>query len=58
MVGPVATVYVQTRVRLQGQEQARYEVFTLLRLPEGDWLIDDWRLEALPVEKPRPRASS
>jgi peptidoglycan hydrolase-like protein with peptidoglycan-binding domain len=58
IVGPVATVQVQSRVRLQGQEHTRYEVFTLLRVPEGDWLIDDWRLEALPVEKPRPRASS
>lgn len=58
VVGPVATVQVQTRVRLQGQEHTRYEVFTLLRIPEGDWLIDDWRIEAPPVEKQRPRASS
>lgn len=42
-----AIIYVQTRVRLYGQEHTRYEVFTLVRDPEAEWLIDGWRLETL-----------
>jgi hypothetical protein len=26
-------------------------VFTLIRTPEGEWLIDDWQAEVLPLGK-------
>lgn len=46
-----ATVQVHTRVRVQGQERPQQEVFTLLRTAEGEWLIDDWQAEVLPLGK-------
>jgi hypothetical protein len=39
------TVYVTTRARIDGQELLQKEIFVLVRTPEGEWLIDDWRLE-------------
>jgi peptidoglycan hydrolase-like protein with peptidoglycan-binding domain len=46
-----ATVQVQTQVRVQGHERSQHEVFTLLRTATGEWLIDDWRAEVLPLGK-------
>jgi peptidoglycan hydrolase-like protein with peptidoglycan-binding domain len=46
-----ATVQVQTQVRVQGYERPQHEVFTLLRTAEGEWLIDDWQAEVLPLGK-------
>ncbi|MGE3539697.1 MAG: hypothetical protein AB7N91_19990 [Candidatus Tectimicrobiota bacterium] len=40
-----ARVHVTTRARIDGQDLLQQELFVLLRTPEGDWLIDDWRLE-------------
>lgn len=40
-----AKVHVTTRARIDGQDLLQQELFVLLRTPEGDWLIDDWRLE-------------
>ena len=53
-----ATVRVHTWVRVHGQEQARAEIFTLVRTLEGEWLVDAWQLEALRQEEPRPQAGS
>jgi hypothetical protein len=53
-----AIIYVQTRVLAQGQEHTRHEVFTLVRAPEGEWLIDGWRLEAFPSERSPSRPGS
>jgi peptidoglycan hydrolase-like protein with peptidoglycan-binding domain len=52
-----AIAYVQTRWQAQGQEHTRSEVFTLVRTPEGEWLIDGWRLEKLAADQQstRPR---
>jgi hypothetical protein len=38
-----ATVYVQSRVRLEGEEIARQEIFSLLSANETEWRIDAWR---------------
>jgi hypothetical protein len=46
-----ATVQVQTQVRVQGHERPQLEVFTLLRTTAGEWLIDDWQAEVLPLGK-------
>jgi hypothetical protein len=40
-----ATVHVTTRARIDGQELLQQEIFSLIYTPEGEWLIDDWRLE-------------
>jgi hypothetical protein len=53
-----ATVRVHTWVRVHGQEQARAEIFTLIRGQEGEWLVDAWWLEPLRQEEPRPQAGS
>jgi peptidoglycan hydrolase-like protein with peptidoglycan-binding domain len=50
-----ATVRVFTRVRVHGQDHVRAEVFTLLRTPEGEWLIDAWQIEPLVPEGQRPQ---
>jgi hypothetical protein len=42
-----ATVYVQSRVRIAGQEVTRQEVFSLLRSDAAEWLIDAWHSEPL-----------
>jgi Putative peptidoglycan binding domain len=57
-VNEQATVRVHTWVRVHGQEQARAEIFTLVRTLEGEWLVDAWQLEALRQEEPRPQAGS
>lgn len=44
-----AVVTVNTRVRIQGEEQARQEQFALLKTPENTWLIDAWQIETLPA---------
>ena len=46
-----AIAYVQTRVLIQGQEHTRYEIFTLVRTPEDEWLIDGWRPEPLSIDR-------
>jgi hypothetical protein len=46
-----AIVYVQTRVLIQGQEYTRYEIFTLVRTPEDEWLIDGWRPAMLSIDR-------
>jgi hypothetical protein len=51
-----ATVRVQTRIRVHEQEHSQAEVFTLLSTPDGDWLIDAWRLEPLPQEEQSPQS--
>src|SRR5215510_3142563 len=38
-------VHVTTRARIDEQELVQQELFELVRTPEGEWLIDDWRLE-------------
>lgn len=38
-------VHVTTRARIDGQELLQKEIFVLVRTSEGEWLIDDWRLE-------------
>lgn len=53
-----AIVEVRTRVRMQGEELTRQEMFTLRRVPEQDWLIDDWRVKALPVARATPQTGS
>jgi peptidoglycan hydrolase-like protein with peptidoglycan-binding domain len=53
-----AIVYVQTRMLRHGQEHTRYEVFTLVRTPEGEWLLDGWRLEAFPPDRQPSRTGS
>jgi len=53
-----ATVEVHTRVEVQHQEQARQEVFRLIRSPEGRWLIDAWRMDATPTDTTVPRTGS
>jgi peptidoglycan hydrolase-like protein with peptidoglycan-binding domain len=53
-----ATVQVQTQVRVQGHERSQHEVFTLMRTAEGEWLIDDWQAEVLPLGKETPPAGS
>jgi hypothetical protein len=53
-----ATVEVHTRVQVQGQEITRQEMFSLQRTAGGDWLIDDWHIEALPVDQERPQTGS
>jgi hypothetical protein len=53
-----ATVRVHTWVRVHGQEQARAEIFTLVRTLEGEWLVDAWQLEPLRQEEQRPQAGS
>jgi hypothetical protein len=53
-----ATVEVQTRVEVQYQEQDRQEVFSLVRSPEGKWLIDAWRIDTAAAVPPTPRTGS
>jgi peptidoglycan hydrolase-like protein with peptidoglycan-binding domain len=53
-----ATVQVQTQVRVQGHERPQHEVFTLLRTTAGEWLIDDWQAEVLPLGKETTPAGS
>jgi hypothetical protein len=53
-----AIVYVQTRVLHRGQEHTRSEVFTLVRAPEGEWLLDGWRLDTLASERQPSRTGS
>jgi hypothetical protein len=38
-------VHVTTRARIDGQDLLQKEIFVLVRTAEGEWLIDDWRLE-------------
>ena len=40
-----ATIHVTTRARIDEQELVQEEIFELVRTPEGEWRIDDWRLE-------------
>ena len=58
MADAQATVEVSTRVRLQGQEQARREVFTLLYTASAGWLVDSWLVEAAPAAKPLSQTGS
>jgi hypothetical protein len=53
-----ATVRVHTWARVHGQEQARAEIFTLVRTLEGEWLVDAWWLEPLRQEEARPQAGA
>ncbi|MGQ4808763.1 hypothetical protein NKDENANG_02151 [Candidatus Entotheonellaceae bacterium PAL068K] len=46
-----ATVEIATRVRLQGQEQTRLEVFTLVYAVPAGWLLDSWQVEAAPTNQ-------
>lgn len=39
-----AAITVYTRIRIDGQEILQQEIFTLVRTPEDEWLIDDWRV--------------
>jgi peptidoglycan hydrolase-like protein with peptidoglycan-binding domain len=48
-----ATVYVQSRVRLAGQEITRQEIFSLLPAGEAGWRIDTWR-SGPPAAAPTP----
>ena len=45
MTNTGATIHVTTRARIDEQELVQQEIFTLVRTPEGEWRIDDWRLE-------------
>jgi hypothetical protein len=56
--GTQAIVEVRTRVRIQEEELMRQEVFTLRLVAEREWLIDDWRVKALPVAKATPQTGS
>ncbi len=49
-----ATVQVQSRVRLEGQEQARQEVFSLIRIGETQWRIDAWHSTTPATEQTAP----
>jgi hypothetical protein len=53
-----ATVYVQSRVRLEGEEIARQEIFSLLPAGEAGWRIDAWRSgpPAVASTTPQPHA--
>ena len=53
-----ATIEVQTRVRVNQEEQQRQEVFALRRNASGDWLIDTWRIEALTTSPASTRMGS
>ena len=37
-----ATVYVNSRVRISGEELMRHEVFQVVQASESEWLISDW----------------
>jgi hypothetical protein len=56
-----ATVYVQSRVRIAGEEITRQEIFSLLHggeSGEAEWLIDAWHSEPLPAEPAAARTKS
>jgi hypothetical protein len=48
-----ATVYVQSRVQLAGQETTRLEIFSLLSDGEAGWRIDTWH-SGPPTAAPTP----
>lgn len=42
---PRALVYVRSKLRINGQEITRREVFSVVREDTTNWLLDDWRSE-------------
>lgn len=40
-----ATVSLNTRFKVDGQEVTHQEIFSLVRTSDGEWLIDNWHFE-------------
>jgi hypothetical protein len=54
---PRSLVYVQSRVRIKGQERVRREIFSLVQNRATEWLISGWQSSLLsaaesPTEAP------